>query len=85
MNRGRLSLKQSILTRTKLKKLVIYHTTQKFIKKIQSSSAKRIKNLKLQLCRQHFLVEALLVIEPPNIVPPDENAVGTAVILDFSI
>ena len=37
------------------------------------------KNRKLQLCRQHFLVEALLVIEPPNIVPPNENAVGTAV------
>ena len=28
-------------------------------------------------------MEALLVIEPPNIVPPSENAVGTAVILDF--
>ena len=41
------------------------------------------KNLKLQLCRQHFLVESLLVIKPPNIVPPSENAVGTAVILDF--
>ena len=40
-------------------------------------------NLKLQLCKQHFLVEALLVIEPPNIVSPSENAVGTAVILDF--
>ena len=30
-------------------------------------------------------MEALLVIEPPNIVPPSENAVGTAVILDFII
>ena len=28
-------------------------------------------------------MEALSVIEPPNIVPPSENAVGTAVILDF--
>ena len=41
------------------------------------------KNLKLQLWRQPFFVEALLVIVPPNIVPPSENAVGTAVILYF--
>ena len=32
---------------------------------------------------QFFFVCVLLVIEPPNIVPPSENAVGTAVILDF--
>ena len=30
-----------------------------------------------------FVKTALLVIEPLNIVPPCENAVGTAVILDF--
>ena len=28
-------------------------------------------------------MEALLVFEPPNILPPSENAVGTAIILDF--
>ena len=28
-------------------------------------------------------MEALLVIEPPNTVPPNENTAGTAVILDF--
>ena len=55
----------------------------KFIGLILRNSANGEKNLKLQLCRQHFLVEALSVIEPPNIVPPSENAVGTAVILDF--
>ena len=57
--------------------------TQNSFGLILRNSAKGEKNLKLQLCRQHFLVEALLVIEPPNIVPPSENAVGTAVILDF--
>ena len=35
------------------------------------------KNLKSKLL--------LLVIEPPNIVLPNENAVGTAVIFDFLI
>ena len=30
-----------------------------------------------------FGVIALLVIQPPIIVPPSENAVGTAVILEF--
>ena len=72
---------QSILKRTRLIKEacnISYYT--KFIKKIQSSSAKRIKNRRLQLCSLHFLVEALLVIEQPNIVSPNENAVGTAVI-----
>ena len=43
------------------------------------------KNLKLQLCGLNFLVEALILlfIEPPNIVPPNANPVGRAVILDF--
>ena len=76
MNRGRISVKQYILKRN-----ISYCT--KFNTKIQSNSAKGIKNIELQLCRQHFIVEALLVIEPPNIVPPNENAVCTATILDF--
>ena len=57
----------------------------KFIRRDLNKFRQGGKNLKLQLCRQHFLVEALLVIEPPNIVPPSENAFGTAVILDFLI
>ena len=56
----------------------------KFIRRDLNKFRQGGKSLKLQLCR-HFLVEALLVIEPPNIVPPSENAVGTAVILDFFI
>ena len=40
------------------------------------------KNLKLQLCRQHFIVEALLVIEPPNIVPP---SIGVGILGDWGV
>ena len=46
---------------------------------------KRQKNPKLQLCGQHFLLEALSIHQPPNIVPPKEHAVGTAAILDFLV
>ena len=42
------------------------------------------KNSKLQLCRQHFLLEAS-IHQPPNIVLPKEHAVGTAAILDFNV
>ena len=38
---------------------------------------------KITAVQTAFLAEALLVIEPPDIVPPNENAVGTAVILYF--
>ena len=38
---------------------------------------------KLQLCRQDFLLEALSIHQPPNIVPPKEHVVGTAAIWDF--
>ena len=55
----------------------------KFIRRDLNKFRQGGKNLKLQLCIQHFLVEAHLVIQPPNIVPPSENAVGTAVILVF--
>ena len=58
----------------------------KFIRRDLNKFRQGGKDLKLQLCRAvilDFLVEALLVIEPPNIVPPSENAVGTAVILDL--
>ena len=75
MNRGRLSLKQSFLKRTRLKGLVIFHATQNLLRRLNQVTAKSIKNLKLQLCRQHFLVEALLLIEPAKIVPPNENQV----------
>ena len=32
------------------------------------------KNPKLQLCRQHFLLEALSIHQPPNVVVPKEHA-----------
>ena len=42
------------------------------------------KNLKLQLCRQQFLMEYQSTNQQ-NIVTPKEDAVGTAVILDFFV
>ena len=38
------------------------------------------KNPKSQLCRQDFLLEALSIHQPPNIVPPMEHAIGTAAV-----
>ena len=40
------------------------------------------KNPKLQLCRQHVPLEALFLVVGGFIVPPIENAVCTAAILD---
>ena len=41
------------------------------------------ENPKLQLCRLHVLLEALFFVVGGLIVPPKENAVCTAAILDF--
>ena len=41
------------------------------------------KKSKITAVQAVFLVEALLFIEPPSIVPPNENAPGIVVILDF--
>ena len=41
-----------------------------------------IKNPKLQLCRQHFPLEALPFNQPPNIVAAKELAAGTAATMD---
>ena len=43
------------------------------------------KDPKFQLCRQDFLLEALSIHQPPNIVPPKEHAAGTAAVLEFNI
>ena len=40
------------------------------------------KNPKLQLCKQHFPLEALSIHQPPNIVPPKGKASAQAAILD---
>ena len=42
-------------------------------------------NPKLQLCRQHVPFEALYFLVVGLIVPPKENAVCTAAILDFLV
>ena len=43
------------------------------------------KNPKLQLCRLHVPLEALYFVVGGLIVPPKENAVCTAAILDFFV
>ena len=72
MTRGRSSIKHSILKRTSSKGLVINHTTHNLLRILNQIPPRGSKNLKLQLCRQHFLVEALLIIKTPNLVPPME-------------
>ena len=48
-------------------------------------SKKVVKNPKLQLCRLHVPLEALYFVVGGLIVPPKENDVCTAAILDFSV
>ena len=42
-----------------------------------------VKKSRSQLCRQHLPLEALYLVVGGLIVPPQENAAGTAAILDF--
>ena len=35
------------------------------------------------MCRKYFPLEALLVTQPPNVVPPKGNASAQAAIMDF--
>ena len=42
-------------------------------------------NPKLQLCKQHFPLEALSINNQQNIVPTKEDAVGTPAILDLFV
>ena len=72
MTRGRSLIKHSILKRTSLKGLGINHTTHNLLRIFNQIPPRGSTNLKLQLCRQHFLVEALLVIKTQKIVPPME-------------